>query len=182
MVSDRAEQQFIHMEVGQFDPTGGPFRMAFVLKGVREDSIPDIRVFASNRDAGFNREPLSHRMAWRLRMPDPTGGQRMVLVVAIDVDLEEATEELLVATEANPMCTMLNAVMVANAPAVSDGREVTIERNIPEPINLLFDDVVNKDVLNHLLRDNIPSDAARIISRLAGVTYGSDRWCGCSRL
>ena len=27
MVSDRAEQQFIHMEVGQFDPTGGPFRM-----------------------------------------------------------------------------------------------------------------------------------------------------------
>ena len=121
VVSDRAEQQFIHMEVGQFDPTGGPFRMAFVLKGVREDSIPDIRVFASNRDAGFNREPLSHRMAWRLRMPDPMGGQRMVLVVAIDVDLEEATEELLVATEANPMCTMLNAVMVANAP-VSDGR------------------------------------------------------------
>ena len=64
-------------------------------------------------------------------MPDPMGGQRMVLVVAIDVDLEEATEELLVATEANPMCTMLNAVMVANAPAVSDGREVLIERNIP---------------------------------------------------
>ena len=93
-------------------------------------------------------------------MPDPMGGQRMVLVVAIDVDLEEATEELLVATEANPMCTMLNAVMVANAPAVSDGREVLIERNIPEPINLLFDDIVNKDVLKHLLRDNIPSDAS----------------------
>ena len=50
---------------------------------------------------------------------------------------------------------------------------MTIERNIPEPINLLFDDVVNKDVLNHLLRDNIPSDAARIISRLA-VSHGSD--------
>ena len=65
------------------------------------------------------------------------------------------------------MCTMLNAVMVANAPAVSDGREVTIERNIPEPINLLFDDVVNKDVLAHLLQDNIPSDAGRIISRLS---------------
>ena len=81
VVSDRAEQQFIHIEVGQFDPTAGPFRMAFVLKGVREDAIPDIRVFASDREGGFNREPLSHRMAWRLRMPDPAGGQRMVLVV-----------------------------------------------------------------------------------------------------
>ena len=167
VVSDRSEQQFIHLEVGQFDPTGGPFRLAFVLKGVREDAIPDIRFFASDRQGGFNREPLSHRMAWRLRMPDPAGGQRMVLVVAIDVDLEPTTQELLVATEANPLCTMLNAVMVANAPAVSDGREVTIERNIPEPINLLFDDVVNKDVLAHLLQDNIPSDAGRIISRLA---------------
>ena len=76
--------------------------MAFVLKGVREDAIPDIRVFASDREGGFNREPLSHRMAWRLSMPDPAGGQRMVLVVAIDVDLEATTEELLVATEANP--------------------------------------------------------------------------------
>jgi len=167
VVSDRAEQQFIHLEVGQFEPTGGPFRMAFVLKGIREDSIPDIRVFASNQGEGFNREPLNHRLAWRLRMPDPSGGQRMVLVVALDVDLEPATQELLVATEANPICTMLNAVMVANAPAVSDGREVTIERNIPEPVNLLFDDVVNKDVLSHLLRDNIPSDAGRIISRLS---------------
>ena len=167
VVCDRSEQQFIHMEVGQFTPTSGPFRMAFVLKGVREDSIPDIRVFASDRDGGFSREPLGHRVAWRLRMPDPSGGQRMVLVLAVDVDLESTTEEILVATEANPLCTMLNAVMVANAPAISDGREVTIERNIPEPINLLFDDVVNKDVLSHLLRDNIPSDAGRIISRLS---------------
>ena len=50
-------------------------------------------------------------MAWRLRMPDPAGGQRMVLVVAVDVDLEATTEELLVATEAN-LYAMLNAVMV----------------------------------------------------------------------
>lgn len=167
IVCDRSEQQFIHVNVGQFDPVAGNFRMAFVLKGIREDSIPDIRVFGSNVGAGFNREPLAHRLAWRLRMPDPSGGQRMVLVVALDIELEKDTEQILVATECNPMCTMLNAVMVANAPAVSDGREVTIERNIPEPINLLFDDVVNKDVLGHLLRDNIPSDAARIISRLA---------------
>ena len=169
VVCDRSEQQFIHVRVGQFEQTAGTFRMAFVLKGVREDSLPDIRVFGSS-ELGFGREPLTHRLAWRLRMPDPSGGQRMVLVVAIDIELNAETEDILVATECNPVCVMLNSVMVSNAPAVSDGREVAIERNIPEPINLLFDDVVNKDVLQHLLRDNIPSDAGRIISRLA-VSY-----------
>lgn len=167
---DRSEQQYIHMSVGQFERQKGSFRVAFVLKGVREDSIPDIRVFGSEFENGFQRLPLQHRIAWRLRMPDPSGGQRMVLVVALDIDLEANHNEILIATECQPLCTMANAIMVANAPAVSDGRELTIQRNIPEAINLLFDDVVNKDVINHLLRDNIPVDTARILSKLP-VSY-----------
>lgn len=165
-IADRAQQQYVHIEVGQFERVGGVFRTSLILKGVREDAIPDIRVFGSTFEKGFQRATLSHRIAWRLRMPDPMGGQRMVLVVALDIDLDPDHNEILIATECNPVCVMLNSIMVANAPAVSDGREVLIQRNIPEPINLLFDDIVNKDVLHHLLRDNIPSDAAKIISKL----------------
>lgn len=166
-LADRSEQQYIHIDVQQFERKKGTFRVAFVLKGVREDAIPDIRVFGSEYENGFQRETLTHRIAWRLRMPDPSGGQRMVLVVALDIDLEADHNQILIATECEPLCTMANALMVANAPAVSDGRELVIQRNIPEPINLLFDDVVNKDVIQHLLRDNIPVDTARILSKLS---------------
>ena len=168
--ADRSEQQYIHIDVGQFTRVGSPFRTAFVLKGIREDEIPDIRVFGSTYEDGFERLPLTHRIAWRLRMPDPSGGQRMVLVVALDIDLDKNHQQIVIATECNPLCTMVNAIMIANAPAISDGREVAIQRNIPEPINLLFDDVVNKDVIQHLLLDNIPADAAKIISKLS-VSY-----------
>jgi len=170
VLSDRAEQEFIHIQVGQFEQCGGSFRTAFVLKGVREEEIPDIRVFGIEQERGFQRVPLRYRIAWRLRMPDPSGGQRMVLVVALDIDLDKAHEEILIATECSPICTMVNAVLVANAPSVFDGRELTVNRNVPEPINLLFDDIVNKDVIKHLLRDNIPSDTARILSQLS-VSY-----------
>ena len=47
---DRADKQFTTLK--GHGSTSGPFRMAFVLKGVREDAIPDIRVFASDRDGG----------------------------------------------------------------------------------------------------------------------------------
>ena len=90
VVCDRSEQQFIHVNVGQFDPVAGNFRMAFCLERCARRFNSDIRVFGSkNLGAGFNREPLSHRLAWRLRMPDPSGGQRMVLVVALDIELEK---------------------------------------------------------------------------------------------
>ena len=53
-----------------------------------------------------------------------------------------------------------------NAPAVNDGRELEIQRNIPEPINLLYDDIVNDDVVTHLLADNIPSDTAKHLQKM----------------
>jgi hypothetical protein len=170
ILSDRSEQEFIHIEVGQFDGIGGSFRVAMVLKGVREEDIPDIRVFGIQKDEGFQRVPLRFRISWRLRMPDPSGGQRMVLVVALDIDLDANHSEILIATECSPICTMVNAIMVANAPSIFDGRELIINRNVPEPINLLFDDIVNKDVISHLLRDNIPSDTARLLSQLS-ISY-----------
>ena len=161
---DRSEQQYVHIDVEQFERKKGTFRVAFVLKGVREDAIPDIRVFGSEYENGFQREPLQHRIAWRLRMPDPSGGQRMVLVVALDIELSANNNQILIATECQPLCTMVNAVMIAMR-----RRSLMVEISgsaIPEPINLLFDDVVNKDVVGHLLRDNIPADTARILSKL----------------
>ena len=164
---DRAVQQYVHIQVGQHNPTAGNFRFGFVLKGVSEDEIPDIRVFGIEAEQGIQSTLLNHQIAWRLKLPDPVGGQRMVLFVAIDVELDETHDEILVATECNPMAVLLNAALVVNAPAANDGRELVIERNVPEGINLLFDDIVNGDVINFLLQDSISSDTGRLLSRLA---------------
>lgn len=164
-VVDRTELRFIHMRVGQPEPTSGAFRVALVLKGVSEHNIPPIRVFGVD-DNGMERVPLRHNIAWKLRLPDPNAGQRMVLVVALDIQVAATHNEILVVTECDPISVLCNTVLVGNMPAVQDGRQIEIVRNIPEPVNLLYDDLVNKDVIDHLLRDNISRDVASLLKRL----------------
>jgi len=162
---DRTELRIIHVQVGQNEPTSGTFRLSMVLKGVSENNIPPIRIFGID-DNGVERVPLRHNIAWRLRLPDPNAGQRMVLVVALDIQLTETHQEILVVTECDPMAVCCNSILVGNVPIVQDGRQVEILRNIPEAVNLLYDDLVNKDVVEHLLRDNIPTDVAQLLSKL----------------
>jgi hypothetical protein len=164
-VIDRTELRLIHIEVAQPEPTGGAFRVSLVLKGVSETNIPPIRIFGID-DNGMERVPLRHNIAWRLRLPDPNAGQRMVLVVALDVQLAETHKEILLVTECDPMAVMCNTLLVGNLPSVQDGRQIEIVRNIPEPVNLLYDDLVNKDVVEHLLRDNIAPDVAALLKKL----------------
>ena len=56
---------------------------------------------------------------------------------------------------------LCNTVLVGTC-RLQDGRQIEIVRNIPEPVNLLYDDLVNKDVIDHLLRDNISRDVASL--------------------
>ena len=43
------------------------------LKGVSEERIPELRVFGFEAESGLQRVPLSHKIAWKLRLPDPMG-------------------------------------------------------------------------------------------------------------
>ena len=88
----------------------------------------------------------------------------MVVNVSYDVTIDNA-QSILVCTSGNPISVSVNCLLIANTPAVNDGRELEVQRNIPEPVNLLYDDVVNEDVINHLLVDNIPSDTAKHLQK-----------------
>ncbi|MGC6508957.1 MAG: hypothetical protein ACON4U_11100 [Myxococcota bacterium] len=160
---DRSKQTFIHVDIEHFQAENGKFRLAFILKGVSEEQLPELRVYGFERNDGLQRIPLTHNMAWKLRLPDPMGGQRMVLAVAYDVDVMADHTQLLFATSASPLSVLLNAAMIINAPAVNDGREVVIERNIPESVNLLFDDIVNLDVMAHLTSENLSQDVKGLL-------------------
>ena len=128
---DRSKQSFVHVDIEHYQAEKGKFRIAFVLKGVSEERIPELRVFGFEQNDGLQRIPLTHKLAWKLRLPDPMGGQRMVLAVAYDVDVTAQHTQLLFATSGQPLSVLLNAAMIINAPSVNDGREVVIERNIP---------------------------------------------------
>lgn len=170
-LADRAQQTYIHVDLTEHELHSSDFRVAFVLKDVSEDDLKEIRVFGLGQESGLERVPLTHKVAWRLRLPDPAGGRRLVLVLALDIKVSDEHSELLITTDYRPLSVLLNAVMVANAPSVSDGREVVVTRNVPESVSLLFQDIVNHEVIDHLLTHGIPPDAAQLIRSLPLASF-----------
>lgn len=165
-LADRARQSYIHIDLTEHDLHASTLRVAFVLKNVSEEDQRDIRVFGIEEVGGMGRVQLPHTIAWKLRLPDPEGGRRLVLVVALDIKVSEKHAEILIATEYRPISVLANAVLVANTPPVNDGREIVVTRNVPEGVSLLYEDLVNKQVIEHLLEHGIPQDAADLFRQL----------------
>jgi hypothetical protein len=165
-LADRGRQTYIHIDLSEHDLHASTFRVALVLKSISEDADKETRIFGIEEGSGFSRVPLSFKTAWRLRLPDPEGGRRLVLIHAFDITVSEKHRELLIATEFQPLSVLTNTILVANAPPINDGREVVITRNVPEAVSLLYEDVVNKQVMRHLLEHGIPQDAAAILEKL----------------
>lgn len=44
---------------------------------------------------------------------------------------------------------------------------LTVERNIPEPVSMLFEDLVTPEVMERLLEEPIPADAAQVLRQLS---------------
>ena len=170
VLADRARQTYIHIDLQEHDLHASTLRIAFVLKNISEDDKRDIRVFGVDAD-GLGRVELSCQEAWQLRLPDPEGGRRLVLVTAFDIKVSEAHREILIATEYQPISVLANALMVANAPPVNDGREVIVSRNVPEGVSLLYEDVVSRSVIEHLLEHGIPPKAAEILRALPLASF-----------
>jgi hypothetical protein len=170
-LADRAQQTYIHIDLTEHELHASKFRVAFVLKDVSEDDLKEIRVFGIDTESGLGRVPLSHEIAWRMRLPDPEGGRRLALVLAMDIKVSEEHCELLIATEYKPLSVLLNAIMIANAPPVNDGREIVVTRNVPEDVSLLYQDIVNHQVIQHLLTHGIPDDAANLIRKMPLASF-----------
>ena len=171
VLADRARQMYVHVDLAEHELHASTLRVAFVLKNISEEDQRDIRVFGIDED-GIERIPLSHKVAWHLRLPDPEGGRRLVLLLALDIEVSEKHRELIIATEYAPISVLTNAMMVANAPPVSDGREIVITRNVPEGLSLLYEDVVNRQVIEHLLEHGIPPNAAEVLRSLPLASFG----------
>jgi hypothetical protein len=137
-------------------------RVALVVDGNRGVDM-DIEFIGMQGSTVTTATPLKHNVAWTLSLPSPEHEQAMDRVVAFDISLPPKCDGLLMSTDVQARGLLLNALLVANMATVKDGRTVAIERNIPEAVSLLHQDVVTEQVVARLLANAIPDSAAAIV-------------------
>ncbi len=144
-------------------------RLALVVDRDDPRYAPSISVYGCRSGGRVDGEPLARggeAIVWRLPAPPARRRGGLVQVIALDLTVPGSIESLLVVTDADPLAVMLNAMMVTNMPAVRDGRVVVVERNVPEAVSLLFEDLVSPTVIDQLLEQPIPRSAASRLRRL----------------
>jgi len=145
----------------------GKVRFALVLEDASADGVPPITVFGEHAEGHVPSEGLEHEIVWRTLVPPPGSRHGMGLVVAVDVQIEKNHSGVIVAVEGDAAGVLFNPLLVANLPAVRDGREIRIRRNIPEGVSLLFQDLVTPSVIDQLVEEPIPEDALALVKQFA---------------
>ena len=105
-----SEQRFVHIRLLEnqeyLQPTQS-LRVGLIYKGANEERLPSVEFYSIDTEEVISKTPLHSRMAWRIKLPDPMGGQRMVLMVAYDVTIDNA-QSILLCTSGNPASVVLN--------------------------------------------------------------------------
>lgn len=122
-----------------------------------------IDIFEVDPEDNVPRSPLTWDVAWRMPGVMAKDGGTAVEIVAIDVKVSPTSKGLVVAYYSTCHAFLLNPLLVTNMPAAADGREVEVRRNVPEPMSLLYEDVVTGDVVTQVLRDPVPRQAAQLL-------------------
>lgn len=141
-------------------------RVGLVLADVDLERLPAIEIWGIDGNGVPSQAALAHKVAWCLPAPPLPGTRGQAGVVAIDVPLGPEHVGFLVVVSDAPMAVLLNVVMVVNAPAVRDGRRWTVQRNVPESVSLLFEDVITPEVVGQLLEQPIPESAGAVLRRM----------------
>ncbi len=145
----------------------GSVRLAWVHEGATGSRVPKPTAWAVGEDGKVSHEELAVRERWRLSLPATERGAPMPTVVAYDVDITPDVRSVLMVSGGHPSAIYVNALLVVNAPAVSDGRNVLIDRNVPISANLLHEDVVTAGVIDQLLGEPIVPVTAGLLRQLA---------------
>lgn len=148
------------------DVGAGTVRIGVVLAAGDPDRLPIIRVYGEDLSGNLPDLPLPHEVAFRLAAPARSVGAGMDLVVGLEISVDASTAGLLVVVDGGCAGILTNAVLVAQAPAVRDGRTVAIERSVPEAASLLYPDVVGPEVLARLTAEPFAGDVRALLTTL----------------
>lgn len=156
----------LHIQIPTLRAEAETVRVALVLADADLERMPYLECWGLDSNGAPSQNPLKHRVAWLLPAPPPAGTRGLAGVLALDVPLAPDQTGFLLAVAGTPHGVMLNAVMVANLPAVRDGRRYVVQKNVPESVSLLFEDVVSPDVIEQLLEQPIPESAAAVLRKM----------------
>ena len=153
---DRANQSVAQVNLG--DRSTSKIRLGWT------GAVERLRTFAIF-ETGIQPGALPHTPSWQERFPDAFGA--LVQVQTYEVEVPEGATGLVLVADGQAKSVLTNPLLLINAPVVRDGREITIERSIPEPVHLLYRDVVTPSVLMRLCRSGLDSSISALLQDLS---------------
>lgn len=142
----------------------GPLRLGLLLDPGQP--TPEIEVWTLEPLLGP--APIELTEAWHLDLPDARGDTRLL---AVNMEPPPNVQGLLIVADGAVRGAVCNPVLVVQAPVVADGREVVVERAVPEAVTLMGEDVVTGDVRERLLEQPLSSRVAQILRRLPLASF-----------
>lgn len=132
---------------------GERLRFGVFLHTERAGGAVELECWTWGAESRLARRETPERCLWRLsgapsRPPDRRG--EPLELVTYELPLSAGERGVLVAVSGRLAGACLNPALVVNAPAVRDGRLWTIQRNVPEPVSLLFQDLVTTEVVERM--------------------------------
>jgi hypothetical protein len=142
-------------------------RVVLAVEAEDGEHTPTVQAWPEGEDRALGTSPVAAIRRWGLPLPNPDVGRAMLLVVAYDIPVPPLARAMVVVVGGPaPVFFALDGLLVINAPAVRDGREVEVERSIPEVIDLLHGDLVTAPVMQTLLGGPLPSDTSALLAAL----------------
>ncbi len=133
----------------------------------------DVRVLGVS--AAGQLRPLGAAPGWRVGLVDADAAVGLMEVSSFDVALEPDILSLLVEVADQGGSLLINPLLCIQAPVVRDGREVTVEREVPEAVSLLNDAVVDAEVIDRVTSAVNPAGGAILAALdLASFTHVSN--------
>ena len=164
------DQTIVHVTLPHRSRKKGTVRVGLIQSGGATDLKP-LQAFGLEKGGTMNPDPLQVQDSWSLPLP-ASDGLGTQTVRALDVEVGRDTYSFLVVVDGNVLGSMVNPILVANVPRVPDGREVYIERTIPEAVTLLDRDIVTPAVMDQLLSEPLPESIRDVLRRLPGRFSG----------
>lgn len=156
-----------HIELEVPDKKASVARVALVHEAPTGARLPKPQLFAIKDDGSVERTPVGFKERWRMPGPPLERSNMMPMIVSYDVTVDPKVVGFLLVCSQQPRGALANTLLVANTPAISDGRTTVIQRNVPTEYSLLYEDVVDRRVVDQLLQEPIPESAAAVLRSLS---------------
>lgn len=152
-------------------PTARVLRFAWVIESGA--ALPAAGALARYEDVGLSTASLPCVPVWELDLPDPAG-QGLLRVHAVDVEVPQGATGVVLSLDGRAVGLFANAVLVIDAPVIRDGRTTIVSRAVPEPISLLFEDVVTPGTIARLGASALPASVRRVVSAIPTAMFMVD--------